>query len=92
MRACVYVHALMYVRVRACRGACWYETNGDRGCNAAHNAYSTTIYDAQRQGFVTVAPSWTRGLAIHPVGASLHRRLRSHCPQRTDSRRVCVWG
>ena len=52
-----------------CRGACWYETNGDRGCNAAHNAYSTTIYDAQRQGFVTVAPSWTRGLAIHPVGA-----------------------
>ena len=58
--ACVYV----------CRGACWYETNGDRGCNAAHNAYSTTIYDAQRQGFVTVAPSWTRGLAIHPVGES----------------------
>ncbi|EJF55914.1 hypothetical protein DICSQDRAFT_175390 [Dichomitus squalens LYAD-421 SS1] len=51
--------------------ACWYETDGDRGCSAAHNAYATTIYDAQRQGFVHIAPSWTRGLAIHPVATAV---------------------
>ena len=27
-------------------------------------------YDSQRQGFVDIGPSWTRGLAIHPVGKS----------------------
>ncbi|KAI0776639.1 hypothetical protein BD413DRAFT_610250 [Trametes elegans] len=50
---------------------CWYENDGTRSCSSAHNAYSTTIYDGQRQDFVTVGPSWTRGLAVHPVATGV---------------------
>lgn len=55
---------------RSRRANCWYEASGTRACSAAHNAYTTTLYDSQRQGFVTIGPSWTRGLAVHPVGTS----------------------
>ncbi|EIW56840.1 uncharacterized protein TRAVEDRAFT_151472 [Trametes versicolor FP-101664 SS1] len=50
---------------------CWYEASGTRACSAAHNAYTTTLYDSQRQGFVTIGPSWTRGLAVHPVATGV---------------------
>lgn len=52
------------------RGNCAYEVGGNRVCTPSGNAYATTIYDAQRQAFVNIGPSWTRGLAIHPVGES----------------------
>ena len=52
------------------RASCWYENTGVRGCNAAHNAYSTTVFaGSNKDDFVNIGPSWTRGLAIHPVGA-----------------------
>ncbi|KAM5537335.1 hypothetical protein V8D89_009065 [Ganoderma adspersum] len=51
--------------------ACWYQQNGDRVCNTNHGGYSTTLYDAHREGSATVAASWTRGLAIHPIAAAV---------------------
>lgn len=62
------------------RANCWYEDSGTRACSPANNAYSTTLYDSQHQDFVTIGPSWTRGLAVHPVGTpsfSLPHTLRS---------------
>ncbi|KAH9856121.1 hypothetical protein C2E23DRAFT_810183 [Lenzites betulinus] len=50
---------------------CWYEKTGTRACSAAHNAYTTIVYDAQRQDFVTIGASWTRGLAVHPVATAI---------------------
>ena len=52
------------------RVSCRYETTGVHGCNAAHNAYSTTVFaGSNKDDFVNIGPSWTCGLAIHPVGA-----------------------
>ncbi|KAI0742486.1 hypothetical protein C8Q80DRAFT_1109547 [Daedaleopsis nitida] len=51
--------------------SCSYEVSGNRVCTPSHNAYATTIYDSQHQGFVNIGPSWTRGLAIHPVAAGV---------------------
>ncbi|KAI0753617.1 hypothetical protein C8Q74DRAFT_1211098 [Fomes fomentarius] len=52
-------------------GNCAYEVGGNRVCTPSGNAYGTTIYDAQRQAFVNIGPSWTRGLAIHPVATGV---------------------
>ncbi|KAI8992788.1 hypothetical protein BD414DRAFT_482207 [Trametes punicea] len=51
--------------------SCWYEDSGIRACSPADNAYSTTIFGPNRQDFVTIAPSWTRGLAVHPVATGV---------------------
>lgn len=66
-----------HIQPGRCRASCSYEVTGNRVCTPSHSAYSTTIYDAQHQGFVTIGPSWTRGLAIHPVGESPN----SPCPR-----------
>ncbi|KAI0640994.1 hypothetical protein C8Q79DRAFT_993873 [Trametes meyenii] len=51
---------------------CWYESStGTRACSSANNAYSTTIFSADRQDFVTIGASWTRGLAVHPVATGV---------------------
>ncbi|KAI1795431.1 hypothetical protein LXA43DRAFT_42325 [Ganoderma leucocontextum] len=51
--------------------ACWYQQNGDRVCNSDHGGYSTTLYDANSENSVTIASSWTRGLAIHPIATAV---------------------
>ncbi|PIL26189.1 hypothetical protein GSI_11944 [Ganoderma sinense ZZ0214-1] len=51
--------------------ACWYQQNGDRVCNTNHGGYSTTLHDPQRMSSETIAASWTRGLAIHPIAAAV---------------------
>ncbi|KAI0728816.1 hypothetical protein C8Q72DRAFT_832161 [Fomitopsis betulina] len=52
---------------------CWYESSGDRVCSGAANAYSVTIRNGNDDdsSSVTIGPSWTRGLAIHPVAAGI---------------------
>ena len=61
------------------RVSCRYETTGVHGCNAAHNAYSTTVFaGSNKDDFVNIGPSWTRGLAIHPVGEP--SAAITHCP------------
>ncbi|RDX46082.1 hypothetical protein OH76DRAFT_1407437 [Lentinus brumalis] len=49
---------------------CWYEDIGNRVCSSSHNAYATTIH-GNSGSFVNIGPSWTRGLAIHPVAAGV---------------------
>ncbi|RPD53624.1 hypothetical protein L227DRAFT_581182 [Lentinus tigrinus ALCF2SS1-6] len=51
--------------------SCWYENTGNRVCSSSDNAYATTIYGSDRNSFVNIGPSWTRGLAIHPVAAGV---------------------
>ncbi|KAH9837677.1 uncharacterized protein C8Q71DRAFT_555726 [Rhodofomes roseus] len=48
---------------------CWYESSGDRVCSSAGNAYNVTIYSDNGSSSVSIGASWTRGLALHPVGA-----------------------
>ncbi|TFK80067.1 hypothetical protein K466DRAFT_605651 [Polyporus arcularius HHB13444] len=55
---------------------CWYEDIGNRVCSPSHNAYATTIH-GNDGSFVNIGPSWTRGLAIHPVGESRPSRYSS---------------
>ena len=66
----------MLRRPRPRRAGCWYENDGNRVCNSAGNAYATTVYAHNNDSSVTVGPSWTRGLAIHPVGTSSVPRAR----------------
>ncbi|CAL1697791.1 unnamed protein product [Somion occarium] len=51
---------------------CWYNDSGDRVCSPAGHGYQTTVYaDQARDSWVTVGPSWTRGLAVHPVATGV---------------------
>ncbi|KAI0798165.1 pali-domain-containing protein [Abortiporus biennis] len=53
-------------------GYCTYDSSGHRTCSAARNAYAVTVFNGQdRNTFVTIGPSWTRGLAVHPVAAGV---------------------
>ncbi|EKM76195.1 hypothetical protein AGABI1DRAFT_115948 [Agaricus bisporus var. burnettii JB137-S8] len=47
---------------------CSYNEAGDRTCVKQGHAYGVTVANQQTDQ-VTIAPSWTRGLAIHPVAA-----------------------
>ena len=60
------------------RATCWYENSGNRGCTSANNAYSTTVFETKGGDFVSIGASWTRGLAIHPVGEPSD--AIPHCP------------
>ncbi|KAJ7468673.1 hypothetical protein FB451DRAFT_1256948 [Mycena latifolia] len=48
---------------------CWYDTEGARTCFNAGVAYA--INTANEHASVTIASSWTRGLAVHPVAAAV---------------------
>jgi len=48
---------------------CYYQLNGDRLCSSIGYAYSVLITDVATKSNISIAPSWTRGLAIHPVSA-----------------------
>ncbi|KAH8102707.1 actin cortical patch SUR7/pH-response regulator pali [Cristinia sonorae] len=51
---------------------CFYETSGERTCSPTGNAYAATVYNNQdRDSFVTIGSSWTRGLAVHPVATGV---------------------
>ncbi|KZT05027.1 uncharacterized protein LAESUDRAFT_760494 [Laetiporus sulphureus 93-53] len=54
---------------------CWYETSGTGlVCSSAGYAYNTTVYSKTESGnstSINIGPSWTRGLAIHPVAAGV---------------------
>ncbi|EIN05736.1 hypothetical protein PUNSTDRAFT_106723 [Punctularia strigosozonata HHB-11173 SS5] len=51
-------------------GYCAYEAaSGDRTCTSANNAYAFTVHGTNNEE--TVGPSWTRGLAVHPVAAGV---------------------
>jgi len=52
---------------------CWYDDSGNRICNPTGHGYSTTLTDfgSSSQTTVTIGPSWTRGLAVHPVAAAV---------------------
>ncbi|KAJ7088547.1 hypothetical protein C8R43DRAFT_1050722 [Mycena crocata] len=50
---------------------CYYETNGHRTCYDAETAYSISISNAARTADVVIGPSWTRGLAVHPVATAV---------------------
>ncbi|KAF8637141.1 hypothetical protein AX17_003045 [Amanita inopinata Kibby_2008] len=48
---------------------CHYDLKGDRHCSDIGYAYSVQVDDAATKSSITVASSWTRGLAVHPVSA-----------------------
>ncbi|GJE95569.1 SUR7/PalI family protein [Phanerochaete sordida] len=50
---------------------CWYQTSGTRTCSPKGHGYSTVVYNSDRTSWQTVGPSWTRGLAVHPVAAGM---------------------
>ncbi|KAJ3481103.1 hypothetical protein NLI96_g7888 [Meripilus lineatus] len=50
--------------------SCSYAVNGGRTCLPAGHGYSTKLGD-QSGNIITIGPSWTRGLAIHPVCAGV---------------------
>lgn len=39
--------------------------------------YATVVYNSDKTSWQTVGPAWTRGLAVHPVGASSDASLLS---------------
>ncbi|KAF8736336.1 hypothetical protein AX14_000449 [Amanita brunnescens Koide BX004] len=43
--------------------------NGDRRCTSIGYAYSVLITDVATKSNISIHPSWTRGLAVHPVSA-----------------------
>lgn len=44
--------------------------SGNRDCSTTGYAYSVSVRDSSSDDSVTIASSWTRGLAVHPVGTS----------------------
>jgi len=51
---------------------CFYDNDGARTCSSPNNAYSTVVYaNADKSSWQTVGPSWTRGLAVHPVACGV---------------------
>ncbi len=53
------------------RANCRYDTDNDRICTDAHHGYSVFIQNADKSETVDIGASWTRGLAVHPVGKCL---------------------
>jgi len=50
---------------------CFYDTHGDRTCEKTGHGYSIEVFSAaDKKHSVTIASSWTRGLAVHPVAAA----------------------
>lgn len=52
----------------AIRAECTYKDDGSRICGEASHGYSTSISDTNKDANVIISGSWTRGLAVHPVG------------------------
>ncbi|KAF8968778.1 hypothetical protein BDZ97DRAFT_328267 [Flammula alnicola] len=50
---------------------CAYDTKGDRTCAKSGRAYTVQITNLDGTKVATVKASWTRGLAVHPVGEPL---------------------
>ncbi|KAF8630731.1 hypothetical protein AX15_002752 [Amanita polypyramis BW_CC] len=48
---------------------CHYLLNGDRHCSPIGYAYSVEVLDVASKATISIASSWTRGLAVHPVSA-----------------------
>ncbi|KAF9444249.1 hypothetical protein P691DRAFT_763573 [Macrolepiota fuliginosa MF-IS2] len=46
---------------------CYYNLEDDRTCASTGYAYNVSATDSGRSNQVTIAASWTRGLAVHPV-------------------------
>ncbi|KAG6884872.1 hypothetical protein C0993_007610, partial [Termitomyces sp. T159_Od127] len=47
---------------------CYYDEDLDRTCIAATHSYTVGISNAAKTVNVVIGSSWTRGLAVHPVG------------------------
>lgn len=48
---------------------CFYNQNAQSTCYARDHGYSVSVQNPQRTANVVIGPSWTRGLAVHPVAA-----------------------
>ncbi|PPR00269.1 hypothetical protein CVT26_009021 [Gymnopilus dilepis] len=53
------------------RSACYYDPKGDRTCLPTGHAYSFEIHNQKQSVTALVDPSWTRGLAVHPVATGV---------------------
>ncbi|KAF8203319.1 hypothetical protein BJ912DRAFT_1138359 [Pholiota molesta] len=52
--------------------ACAYTTDGSRTCGPKHHGYEVTVFSAvDTSKTATIKPSWTRGLAVHPIAAAV---------------------
>lgn len=49
---------------------CEYRANGDRICSSTGHAYSVGYHTSNNDN-VIIGPSWTRGLAVHPVATAV---------------------
>jgi len=50
---------------------CYYDKNQDRTCLKSNLAYDLEITNAAKTKTANIAPSWTRGLAAHPLAAAV---------------------
>jgi len=50
---------------------CFYNQNGDRTCYKTGHGYSVSISNADKTANIIIGPSWTRGLAVHPVATGI---------------------
>ncbi|KAF9480421.1 hypothetical protein BDN70DRAFT_877558 [Pholiota conissans] len=52
--------------------ACAYATDGSKICGPKHHGYEVILFSAvDIKKTATIKPSWTRGLAVHPVAAAV---------------------
>jgi len=51
--------------------ACYYDEHDTRSCLKTGLAYITALEDREQTVSVVIGPSWTRGLAVHPIATAV---------------------